>query len=81
LEREIVSGGNVPKKQLLLIGFCLVQKDYARGIKLLEEYVALPEAPIEMHFWQGEFNFLMGDFVNSWLGLDTYAREILNLKK
>lgn len=81
LEREIVSGGTVPKKQLLLIGFCLVQKDYARGIKLLEEYVALPEAPIEMHFWQGEFNFLMGDFVNSWLGLDTYAREILNLKK
>jgi hypothetical protein len=81
LEREITSESQGFRKRLLLIGFCLKQKDYKRGMKLLEKYLTLPGAPIELHFWQGEFSFLMGDFVNSWLSFDTYARKILNLRK
>lgn len=81
LEREIAAEPTGFKKRLQMISLCVKQKDYLRGLELVEKYLRIPGAPIELYFWEGEFNFQKEDFVNSWLSFDAYARKMLNLKK
>jgi hypothetical protein len=81
MERELASNPHNFQVGLKLIRLCFDREDYERGLQLTKGLLEYSDAPLELHYWQAEFYRLKENLVESWLSLEIYARQVLNLQR
>ena len=59
----------------------MYEKDYERGLQILEKYFLSEDASDDLYYLKGELSYLQGDPVSSWISFDNYAKAQLNLQK
>jgi hypothetical protein len=79
LERELAGKPRNYEVGLQLLSVRIEQKDFFGGLRLVNELLEYNDAPIELFYWQAELYSQLGNSVESWLSLENYAREQLNL--
>ena len=66
---------------LRMLQLCMYEKDYERGLQILEKYFLSEDASDDLYYLKGELSYLQGDPVSSWISFDNYAKAQLNLQK